>query len=197
MNAESLSVREIQETDIELIADYWSGSDSNHLVGMGVDLTKVPPRFEFIAMLSTQVALPREKRQSYCTIWELNGTPIGHCNVNKIRFGREAFMHLHIWSSRRRRHGMGVKFVRHSLRYFFERLELQDLYCEPYALNLAPSAVLAKAGFLFVKEYTTVPGTINFEQRVKQWHMSRSRYDSIASDVAKSTDGPTTGRGAT
>lgn len=191
----AIAVREIRESDIALIADYWSGSDPNHLIGMGVDLRKIPSRLEFVAMLSTQLALPLDERQSYCTIWELSGTPIGHCNVNKIRFGRDAFMHLHIWRSGQRRRGMGVAFVRQSLRYFFERLGLQEIYCEPYALNPAPNAVLAEVGFVFVKEYTTVPGTINFEQSVKQWRMSRSRYDLIASEMAKTAaDGPRSSR---
>jgi RimJ/RimL family protein N-acetyltransferase len=179
MSAAKLSVRELREADFELIADYWSRSDPNHLIGMGVDLQKIPPRSNFIAMLSSQLILPLKKRQSYCTIWEIDCKPIGHCNVNKIQFGCDAYLHLHIWRSDQRYHGLGAALVRQSLGYFFGHLQLQDLYCEPYALNPAPNAVLAKSGFEFIKEYTTVPGAINFEQQVNRWHMSRSKFEML------------------
>jgi len=179
MSAAKTSVREIRKADIELIADYWSRSDPTHLIGMGVDLQKVPPRSDFIAMLTSQLTLPLNERQSYCTIWEIDSKPIGHCNVNKIQFGRSAYLHLHIWRSDQRQHGLGTTLVQQSLRYFFDQLQLQDLYCEPYALNPAPNAVLAKVGFNFIKEYTTVPGAINFEQQVNRWHMSRSEFEML------------------
>jgi len=176
MSGTALSVRELKDADIALIADYWARVDANHLAAMGVDRAMVPARRDFVAMLSGDLALALQERPSYYTIWEVNSTPMGHCNVNKIRFGRDAYMHMHVWHRDRRRQGIGAKLLPQSVRHFFGRLELQDLYCEPYALNPAPHAVLVKAGFLFVREYTTVPGIINFEQPVKRWHMSRSRY---------------------
>lgn len=169
-----LSARELQLGDIELIADYWSGAEPELLIGMGVDLARLPSRGDFIAMLSSQLSKPLEERQSYGTIWEVDGTPVGHCNVNKITFGREAYMHLHLWHADRRYQGLGARLVRRSLPLFFERLRLQDLYCEPYALNVAPNRVLEKAGFDFVQEYVTVPGAMNFVQKVNRWHMRRA-----------------------
>ena len=43
---------------------------------------------------------------------------------------------------------------------------LENLYCEPYALNLAPNGTLLKLGFKLVKQYETTPGSINFYQKV-------------------------------
>jgi len=45
---------------------------------------------------------------------------------------------------------------------FIQKLELQRLYCEPYAESAAPNRVLAKLGFHLVKRYRTTPGIINF-----------------------------------
>jgi RimJ/RimL family protein N-acetyltransferase len=59
-----------------------------------------------------------------------------------------------------------------TLPYYFENLKLKKLWCEPYALNIAPNKTLEKAGFHFIKEYTTVPSFICFEQPVKQWMIS-------------------------
>ena len=36
----SLSVRELEEKDIQLIADYWVNYDPDHMIAMGVDLDR-------------------------------------------------------------------------------------------------------------------------------------------------------------
>lgn len=182
VHAISLSVRELDEVDIDLIANYWSQADPNYLTGLGVDLSKLPSRDDFVTMLTNQLKLPLRLRQSYWTIWQEGRNAIGHCNVNKLVFGQEAFMHLHLWRPERRYQGLGMPLIRQSLELFFGRLELQDLYCEPYAFNPAPNAVLAKVGFSFEKQYLTVPGTVNFEQKVNRWRMSCAQFAKVVAD---------------
>ena len=126
-------------------------------------------------MLLEQFALPYREKRSYCLIWTLDGEAIGHCNVNPIVFGVEAFMHLHIWDASWRKSGLGIEFLRMTIPHFFARLELENLYSEPYALNPAPHRALERAGFSFVKEYETVPGSINFSQRVQRWCFPRTK----------------------
>ncbi|WP_162427457.1 GNAT family N-acetyltransferase [Pontibacter pudoricolor] len=174
-----LSVRELQTEDIPLIADYWLTSEPDFLVGMGVDLAKVPSREELTAMLTYQLSLPVNQRMSYALIWLEDDKPVGHSNVNKIEFGESAYMHLHLWQPALRQKGAGTELVKQSLPYYFDKLQLKTLYCEPYALNPAPNKTLAKAGFEFVKQHTTIPGTINFEQEVNLWQLTREKYEQI------------------
>lgn len=169
-----LSVREIQPSDIERIIAYWFGSTPEHLVGMGVDLDKIPSREDWTSMLSKQLTLPYEEKPSYCIIWEADGQPIGHCNVNNITFGEEAFMHLHMWQSDIRQRGMGTQLVKMSLPWFFEKMQLKRLYCEPYALNPAPNKTLERVGFTFVRQYVGIPGSLSFEQPINRWEL---RYE--------------------
>ena len=75
-----------------------------------------------------------------------------------------------------RKKGMGAQLLEMTIKLFFENLKLKKLCCEPYALNPAPNKTLEKVGFSFVKEYITVPGSINFEQPVKRWEMTREAY---------------------
>jgi RimJ/RimL family protein N-acetyltransferase len=170
------SVREIQETDIELLTQYWLSADPAFLTYMGVDLNKMPSKEVWIKMLSEQLAQPYPGKKSYCIIWLFDNKPIGHCNVNKIKFGNEAYMHLHMWNSDLRKKGMGTELVKMSLPYFFKNLKLKTIYCEPYALNPAPNQTLEKAGFAFVKEFTTIPGFLNFEQPVKHWALTYEQF---------------------
>ncbi|HLP11053.1 MAG TPA: GNAT family protein [Flavobacteriales bacterium] len=168
-----LSIREIIPSDIPLLADYWLNADPAFMRGMGVDLSKMPSRDEWENMLAEQINSDYPDKKAYCIIWLNNGVPCGHSNINKIVFGDEASMHLHLWKNDTRNKGLGTEFVKLSIPLFFDKYRLKKLYSEPYALNPAPHRVLEKAGFIFVKEYTCVPGWINFEQTVKRWEIFR------------------------
>ncbi|MGB8192463.1 MAG: GNAT family N-acetyltransferase [Chitinophagaceae bacterium] len=176
---ETLSVRELTFEDIEPLTNYWLTADHEFLKSMGVDVSKMPSREQFTAMLTEQLSQSIEEKKSYCIIWLADGKGMGHSNINKIIFGEEAYMHLHLWNNDTRKKGLGVELIKLTLPYYFENFRLKKLYCEPYALNPAPNKTLAKAGFDFVKDYITVPGWINFEQRVNLWEMSYEKYKEI------------------
>lgn len=125
--------------------------------------------------MARQVALPYNEKKAYALIWEADGKAIGHTNVNPINYGKEAYMHIHIWYEEERKKGYGLNLINMSLPYYFKNLNLERVLCEPYALNAAPNKTLEKAGFSFVKEYITIPGSITFEQPVKQWKMLRHK----------------------
>ncbi|KAA3437074.1 GNAT family N-acetyltransferase [Rufibacter hautae] len=179
MENQVLSVRELEEQDLDALMHYWFGADKAFLEGMGVDLTKMPDQAEWRETLRRHVQTPLEEKPSYCLIWQADGQAVGHSNVNKIVPGQEASMHLHLWNSGLRQKGLGTAFVKMTLPYFFHNLKLKSVYAEPYALNPAPHQTLEKAGFQLVKEYTTTPGWINFEQPVKRWEMTQERFNSL------------------
>ena len=174
-----LTAREMTSNDIPLISRYWTESDPEHLQRMGVDLAKLPTKEPLEEMLQHQLSLPVEKKRSYCTIWEENGKPIGHCNTNPTHFGDYGYMHLHLWQGNTRQKGMGAELVKRSLLLFFTQLQLKKLFCEPYALNPAPNKTLEKVGFDLLKEYITTPGPMNFEQPVKLWQMTKEKYSRL------------------
>lgn len=178
---EQLWVRELTEQDIPAICHYWSDSTDEHLLAMGVDLSKVPTSEDLTRMLQEQISLPHSEKSSLCMVWFYNETPIGHSNVNKITFGESAFVHLHIWTSSFRKKGLGAQFVTLSIPYFFQLLELETLYCEPFSENPAPNKTMEKLGFEFVKTYITIPGSINVEQQVNQWMLTRKKFEQLFS----------------
>jgi RimJ/RimL family protein N-acetyltransferase len=173
------NVREITLADIEPLTNYWMNASHDFLVGMGVDVSKMPSRQEFENMLTEQISQPLEQKKSYCIIWLANGEPVGHSNINKIIFGQEAYMHLHLWNTVSRQHGMGTNFVKMTLPFYFNNFKLKKLYCEPYSLNPAPNKTLPKAGFDFVKDYVCIPGWLNFEQKVNLWEMSFEKFSQL------------------
>ncbi len=174
-----LSIRELTLTDLPKILDYWFTASDAHLEGMGVDLNKMPDRKDFTAGLTNQINLPINEKNAFCVIWEIDGKAIGHCNTNPTIFGDQANFHLHIWYPENRRQGHGLSLLRMSIAAFFYRLQLKKLVCEPYALNPAPNRAMEKLGFTFIREYTTIPGSINKEQVVKRWEMVREEYEQV------------------
>lgn len=171
-----LMVRELELADMDLFMSYWFNADESSLANMGVDIKKLPTKNQFLTYWNAQLEMPVEKRSSYCVIWQMNNTPIGHSNTRPFNFGKDAYMHLHLWNKGERRKGLGCEFVRLTIAHYFQKLQLTDLYCEPYALNPAPNRVLEKLGFDFVKKHRTIPGPSNFEQEVNLWHLSHQKF---------------------
>lgn len=172
----SISVSPAKPEHYPFIVDYFVNGDAKFLNGMGVDPKKLPSRQSWLATLYENHARPYKDKNIFYVIWHLDEKPIGHSNINKIIFGQEAYMHLHMWLADTRQQGLGQELVKQSLPYYFKEFQLQNLFCEPYALNPGPNKTLKKLGFDFIKEYETIPGLISFQQPVNRWCLSASRY---------------------
>lgn len=164
-------VREATLQDYPSIINYFLEAPVPFLRQMGADERKLPSYTNWLTLLTENHALRLEEKRFYYLIWELEGEAIGHSNINKIKFGEEAYMHLHLWENTSRQKGLGTLFVKKSLPHFFETFQLKRLCCEPYALNPAPNKTLENVGFSFIKQYETTPGWINFPQLVNNWCM--------------------------
>lgn len=171
--------REIYSDEFERVIDYFLTADDTFLRGMGINPAKLPARESWLQMLLDDHARPLPERLFYYVIWELDGQAVGNSNINNIRYGQEATMHLHIWQPDLRRQGHGAFFVRESVAAYFENFHLQNLYCEPYALNPAPNRTLARVGFELQGSTVTTPGWISFEQEVNRWLLTREKWLSL------------------
>jgi RimJ/RimL family protein N-acetyltransferase len=171
-----IAVREMKRKDAESIVRYFHDATPEFHKLMGVDRTKLPSVDEWTKLILHELSLPPEQKQFFYVIWLFDNKPIGHSNINKIIFGQEAYMHLHLWTADKRHQGIGSSLVRLSLPYYFDTFKLNELFCEPHALNPAPNKTLERTGFQFVKEYETTPGWINTHQVVKRWRMSKNGF---------------------
>ena len=103
-----LSVREYEFYDIESIVDYFYLASPEYIKMMGAYKNKLPKKSEWIEKLRLEKLQPDDKTNSFYLIWELDGKPVGHSNINKISFKKQAFMHLHLWNVEKRKKGMGL-----------------------------------------------------------------------------------------
>lgn len=174
-----ITVRQSKISDNENIVDYFLNSTKEFLVGMGVDINKLPTRKEWIDILDENSNLNINEKKIYYIIWLLDNQPVGHSNINKIVKDKEAFMHLHMWIKQKRQSGLGEQFLKKTIPYYFEIYNLTHLYCEPLASNVAPNRTLEKFGFELIGTYDTTPGWINFHQTVNRWCLTREKYEQL------------------
>ena len=170
------NIREFEVHDIDLVLNYFLNADCAFLKAMGVDKNKLPHSDKWRQILVEDFDRLIEQKRFYYIIWELDGVPVGHSNISKIIYGKEAFMHLHLWQWENRRRGHGTYFIEESIAFYFQKFHLQNLICEPYALNPAPNRTLAKIGFEFIKVYETTPGWITFRQLVNRWMLTKEKW---------------------
>lgn len=172
-----LVVREMQIAEVGLRIDYFHDSSDEHLQMLGVDRASLPTREAWRYAYAADFALPIADRDGVALIWELDGHTVGFSSADRIVFGEEAFMHLHIVSPELRQEGFGAEFVKESARFYFRMLQLERLYCEPNAFNTAPNRTLQRAGFRYMFTHDAKPGPINFRQVTTRWMMERPDSD--------------------
>jgi RimJ/RimL family protein N-acetyltransferase len=171
-----LAVREMQLAEVELRIDYFHDSSDAHLRVLGVDRSRLPTPEAWRSFYDEDYARPRQQRESYSVVWELDGQIVGSGSADHIVFGQEASMHLHILEPTRRQRGLGAEFVRLSADAYFRALELERLYCEPNAFNTAPNRAPHRAGFRHQFTHEAQPSPINFLQVTTRWVMDRPRH---------------------
>ena len=167
------TVREMRLSEFEFVIDYFFKATPEFLETLGVDPSRLPTADSWRERFQREQAKPIEQRAWLVVIWLLDDRALGFSTSDKITYGEQANMHLHVVDPGLRGHGYGVECIRRSTDIYFERLKLKRLFCEPNAFNVAPNRTLQKAGFKYLKTHMTVPGPLNFHQAVTRWVMER------------------------
>lgn len=166
-------VRVMSLSDVDIRINYFHDAPDDHLLRLGVDRALLPTRQEWRAFYEEDYVRPIEERINYSLVWEHDDQPVGFSSADRITFGKEAFMHLHVLDPPNRRHGLGTEFVKQSAEIYFRDLELEQLFCEPNAFNVAPNRTLQRAGFSYLFTHEATPSSINFPQITTRWILNR------------------------
>ena len=176
-----ITIRELELGDINAIVNYWLHSPDDYLIGLGVDLNKLPTEDKIRSSLIEQINIGMEDKSSLSMVAVNGQEAIGQCILVDICKGETGYMHLHLWDKKQRNKGYGLQMVQLSTAYFFEIFDLQKIICEPWSKNPAPHKVLTSAGFILEKEYHTTPGFLCVEnQLVSQYILKKEHQVSIS-----------------
>ena len=166
---ETIAVREMTPDDVRIRIDYFHNASDEFLEMLGVDRSRLPSRGEWHREFKADYGLPTAERQSFGLMWLIAPEVVGFGTLDRIEFGEQARMHLHVIEPHRRNRGFGALFVQRSAHVFCETFNLRRLYCEPNALNVAPNRTLQAAGFRYQFSHFGTPGPINFPQVTTRW----------------------------
>lgn len=164
-----INVREMSLHETDLVIRYFHDSTPEYLEILGVDPTRMPRIAEWQDRYRREYGLPIQERSTLLVLWLADDAPIGFSTTDRITFGEQANMHLHMINPDVRGRGLGSECVRLSADIYFRRLAIRRLLCEPNAFNVAPNRALQKAGFSYVKTHRTVPRLMGFHQPVTRW----------------------------
>src|SRR5437899_13029967 len=106
--------------EYELMLDYFYKAGDPFLRGMGVDRLKLPERDKWLDALLADHEKPDRERDRFCLVWIFRGRRGGHSRINKIVFGTEANIHVHVWNSQYRRARLRKESERRSADLYFE-----------------------------------------------------------------------------
>ena len=95
------NVRPMTLPETGLIIEYFHTAAPEHLETMGVDPTRLPAREAWRERFADDFARPIEQRQAFQTIWLEDERAIGFSTTDKIVFGEQANMHLHMIDAQR------------------------------------------------------------------------------------------------
>jgi RimJ/RimL family protein N-acetyltransferase len=174
-----LTVREMQLSEVSMRINYFHDASDEHLGLLGVDRSLLPTRQAWRTFYEEDYARPVRDRVNYSLVWQRGEQVVGFSSTDRIDFGNEAFMHLHIVGAELRNTGLGTQFVRLSAQAYFEGLELERLFCEPNAFNVAPNRTLQRAGFRYLFTHHAQPSSINFPQVTTRWVLDRSPGEAL------------------
>jgi RimJ/RimL family protein N-acetyltransferase len=156
-------------SQVDIRINYFHDASDEYLRVLGVDRSLLPTRQAWRSFYEKDYQRPIRERENYSLVWERDGQVVGFSTTDRIDFGNEAFMHLHVVEEGLRNTGLGNQFVRLSAQAYFEALELKRLYCEPNAFNVAPNRTLQRAGFRYLFTHKAQPAAINFPQVTTRW----------------------------
>jgi RimJ/RimL family protein N-acetyltransferase len=146
------------------------------LLSMGIDKEQMD-RTNLDEIFSRNIDLPKEEKKSYCLLWTINDSPVGHSSIGNIKIGESAEMHLHLWDESLRGKGLSKKFLVLSMLHYLETFHFKKMLAEPNANNTSPNKTLESLGFRFLEQIVTVPGMNKLEQPINRWEITREEFE--------------------
>ena len=104
----TLTVREMTDSEFELVIEYFYKSTPEFLETLGVDPTRFPSPDSWRERFQRERARPIQRRTWLIVTWLADNQPLGFSTSDKIVYGEQANMHLHVVDPEHRNRGYAV-----------------------------------------------------------------------------------------
>jgi len=121
-----VTLRDLEEGDIETIVDYWHESDPAFLQSLGVDLNKLSSKEETRRRLWSSLAADQSPPSRAYFVVTAGDELLIYTNLN-FASAEEACAHFHVLKPGLRSKGVSYFLFPEAIRVFFERFPIQKL----------------------------------------------------------------------
>ncbi len=176
-----ISVRELTESDIPIMMNYWFRSPPGFIESMGVDPAKMPSESEMEAGMRARMqasrALPKPNSSGVAIVYD--GKFIGQHSVNQLTEDGSAIFHAHIFSPEFRGRGIGMHSYPKACRFFMDRFNLKRILFKTPLQNTGSIRVKEKLGLRCVGEETIGFGIIKAGTAAKVFELTRAELNKL------------------
>src|ERR1051325_11120745 len=89
-----VTIRDVEESDVEALVSYWHDSDPAYLYSLGVNLSKLASREQTRARFLSSMPGAQEPPERAAFVVTADGRPVAYTNLN-FRSADEAVAHFH------------------------------------------------------------------------------------------------------
>lgn len=139
-----VALRDLVESDIPLVLDYWFRSPPGYVESMGADPRKLPSESEWGRSLLERCRHNLSLPESKATVLVIthDGAPIGMHTLFPVTEGDSAIFHAHVWRPEFRGRGLGMITYPQACEIFMRRFDLKKLLFKTPLQN--PGAIRVK-----------------------------------------------------
>lgn len=175
VDPQSVSVRDLGESDIPSVLDYWYRSPPGFIESLGADLDKLPAEARFAESLLQRIrangAAGRSKLSALAIL--LDGRFVGFHNLNPLTEGDFGVFHAHIARPEARRRGVGECSYPRACRIYLERFDLKRILFKTPLQNVGAIRVKEKLGIRCIGEEVVDFGVIRAGTRARVFELTR------------------------
>lgn len=177
---DKVSVRDLKESDISKILDYWHRSPNNFLENMGVDLNKMPSEFEMKKILLEKFQnITKDKSfKSTVLIITYEDQAVGVHSLFPIEVGEHAVFHAHIFDENFRGKGIAQISYMKACKIFIERFSFKRILFKTPVRNIGAIKVKEKLGIRCIGEEEINFGFIKEGTKAKVFELRREDLQS-------------------
>jgi RimJ/RimL family protein N-acetyltransferase len=175
-------VRDLSESDIPHLSQYWFHSPAGYLEAMGVDPKKLPPQEKFESGLREKCNAPSSKLNALIILFD--GRPVGFHTINPLTEGDHGIFHAHIWDTQVRRKGIASVSYPKACQIFMRRFGLKRILFKTPAQNTGSIRVKEKLGIRYLGEETVDFGIVKDGTLAKVFELNREEADFLVTRMA-------------
>lgn len=147
LHGKEFMVRDIQESDIPAIVDYWHKSTPEFLTSIGVDTNKLVSEEETAGLFRRSLPENRQENDRFTLVACLGDQAVGYTNLNFVG-DKQAYGHVHIIDPKYRNKGVAAFLFKQVVGLFFRHFNLNTLKFQTSASNHRINALLTRQGLV-------------------------------------------------